>query len=340
MDRKAYFGDGETIWRDKLYTAQEARIKSLECAVQESECRFYCCGTDRFGNYCNAELNLNLSKDAKYEYKLKSKMHIKGCDQAFKFDEPQEDSDCRISRRISEFSIKDFYNAICKGYSYDQRIEAPDGMIYREPKNLEELYKKLSGAQLHLKTKNPELDVADIFFSSRTYRLYREKTRLVHGPMLVIAMSAYDKNIGDYCRETFRDKDSWLMQDPYEYSDPSDRICFILYGDRKTPDKENVNIRRVSERVTRKVIYDSNGNRRTNNDLYLILADWVPAVEFIRTHCPSQTDDDYKALTELPVVFGYIRNMRQFADLSEPMFREDLSSFHERIGQKYYETRW
>ena len=158
--------------------------------------------------------------------------------------------------------------------------------------------------------------------------------------MLVIAMSAYDKNIGDYCRETFRDKDSWLMQDPYEYSDPSDRICFILYGDRKTPDKENVNIRRIAERVTRKTSYDSNGNRRTNNDLYLILADWVPAVEFIRIHCPSQTDDDYKAFTERSVVFGYIRNMRQFADLSEPMFREDLSSFHERIGQKYYETRW
>ena len=70
--------------------------------------------------------------------------------------------------------------------------------------------------------------------------------------MLVIAMSAYDKNIGDYCRETFRDKNSWLMQDPYEYSDPSDRICFILYGDRKTPDKGNVNIRRIAERVTRK----------------------------------------------------------------------------------------
>ena len=32
-------------------------------------------------------------------------------------------------------------------------------MIYREPKNLEELYKKLSGAQLHLKTKDSELDV-------------------------------------------------------------------------------------------------------------------------------------------------------------------------------------
>ena len=340
MIRKAYIGDGETIERDKLYTAQEARLKSLEYEAKELKCKFYCCGTDKFGNYCNAELNLNLSKEAKYEYKLKSKMHIKGCDQAVKFNEPQEDSDCRISRRISEFSIKDFYNAICKGYSYNHRIEAPDGRIYREPKNLEELYKKLSGAQLHLKTKDSELDVADIFFSSRTYRLYREKTRLVHDPMLVIAMSAYDKRIGDYCRATLTDKDVWLMQDPYEYTDSRDRICFILYGDRKTPEKENVNIRRIAERVTRKASNDPDGSRRTNNDLYLILADWVPAVEFIRNHCPTQTDGDCKALTERPVFFGCIRNMRQFADLSEPMFRENLSSFHERIGQKYYETRW
>ena len=293
---------------------------------------------DRFGNYCNAELNLNLSKDAKYEYKLKSKMHIKGCDQAFKFDEPQEDSDCRISRRISEFSIKDFYNSICKGYSYDHRIEAPDGMIYREPKNLEELYKKLSGAQLHLKTKDSELDVADIFFSSRTYRLYREKTRLVHGPMLVIAMSAYDKNIGDYCRETFRDQDSWLMQDPYEYTYNESKIYFMLYGEKKS--SKNPPINQIAIRTTAQSGIDSNGKRQPNNSLYLIIADWMPIDEFINSFYPNLSEKDYKLLLGRRIVMGYIRNMKQFNNLTEPVFREDLKCFHERISRKYYEARW
>lgn len=337
-DRKAYIGeDAKHIDREHLYTAQEARIEQLKRETVEMPCHFFCYGKDRFGNECFAELKLVLDKHSKYVYRLKSRDHIKGCDQAIEFKESQEDSDYRISKRISTFSIRDFYTAISKGYNYDHTTEAPDGNVYREPRNLEELYEKLSGAQIHMQTRDRDLDVSDIFYSSKTYRLYRESKK-IHGLMLVIAMTAYDSTIVDTCKNLFPDNELWLMQDPYEYTYNESKIYFMLYGEKKS--SKNPPINQIAIRTTAQSGIDSNGKHQTNNSLYLIIADWMPIDEFINSFYPNLSEEDYKLLLGRRIVMGYIRNMKQFNNLTEPVFREDLKCFHERISRKYYEARW
>ena len=68
-DRKAYIGeDAKHIDREHLYTAQEARIEQLKRETVEMPCHFFCCGKDRFGNECFAELKLVLDKHSKFGF--------------------------------------------------------------------------------------------------------------------------------------------------------------------------------------------------------------------------------------------------------------------------------
>ena len=111
----------------------------------------------------------------------------------------------------------------------------------------------------------------------------------------------------------------------------------MLYGEKKS--SKNRPINQIATRTTAQSGIDSNGKRQTNNSLYLIMADWIPIDEFINNFYPNLSEEDSKPLLNLRIVMGHIRNMKQFNNLTEPVFREDLKCFHERISKKYYATR-
>ena len=179
--------------------------------------------------------------------------------------------DRRISFWVDMLSMHDFHETICSDSGMAPFMNAEDGIRYRESETLSELYEKLSAAPIHAMTKDGRM-VTDLFLSSRTVSGYRTGTRSIGGPMLVLVMTSFNKDLFNAV-EKASDHPILMMQDPFFCTSPGESICFILFFE---DDKAGQGRKKVSEKLRKRKVVRDEGTRRTNECLFMLEAYWVP----------------------------------------------------------------
>ena len=226
--------------------------------------------------------------------------------------------------------MRDFHGTICSDSGMAPFVKASDGIRYREPETLPELYEKLSAAPIHAMTKDGRM-VADVFLSSRTVSGYRTGTRSVGGPMLVLAMTSFDKELFNAVAKA-SEHPILMMQDPFSCSSASESICFILSFE---DDKAGQSLRKkFSAKLGKRKGVRDDGTRRTNDCLFMLEADWVP-LSRMRLDVMKLSAPEREALHSRPVFFGRMHSIRQIEELWGNLFNEIRSCLVDRISNTY-----
>lgn len=323
-------GDPKIVDMARFYTANEALELYYSRKSKGEDVRFFCVGSSRYSDYCNAPMELYKGEDGHNYFRLSTKKickHIRGCSEAERYGEID---DCRISLRVDTLSMRDFHGTICSDSGMAPFVKASDGIRYREPETLPELYEKLSAAPIHAMTKDGRM-VADVFLSSRTVSGYRTGTRSIGGPMLVLAMTSFDKELFNAVAKA-SEHPILMMQDPFCCSSASESICFILSFE---DDKAGQSLRKkFSAKLGKRKGVRDDGTRRTNDCLFMLEADWVP-LSRMRLDVMKLSAPEREALHSRPVFFGRMHSIRQIEELRGNLFNEIRSCLVDRISNTY-----